>query len=531
MNDINFRTLLLADLTPSPTNPRKHFDATALAELADSIAQQGLAQPILVRPILDTGRYEIVAGERRYRASSLAGLSTIIAVVRNLSDLEALELQVIENLQRADLHPMEEAQGYAQLMQAHNFTADQLADKVGKSKSYIYNRLKLLDLAPAGQEAFYAGKLTPATALLVARIPVPELQARVVAEITSSGNYNQEVMTAKQAAHHIHLKYMLQLKQAPFKTGDATLVPAAGACGACPKRTGNQPLLFEDIESLDTCTDPDCFELKREAGKRRTLADAKQAGQNVIRGVEARRIMPNSYSGCSLSEGYVAITDTCFDDVKKRTFAQILGKSPAVSLMEDPHRGTLIKVVKIDDIRATLAESGIRPRASVVSDNTRQRALEAKVKAEKEYRRRLFIAVRDRAEPVIDRAMLNDVATRLYLNSAYTERPFMAGLYEFQKSMVEYPGASEKTHAVMAAMDDATINRLILDCMLLDELSVSHHTPDGKPEKLLAAAARVGVDPGDIRASIKAEVKAKLSAKAGAKKKPAAKKTASTVPA
>lgn len=518
MNDITFKTLPIGNLQASATNPRKHFDPIALAELAESIKQQGLAQPILVRPIAGSDTFEIVAGERRYRASKLAGNDSIIAIVRDLSDLEALELQVIENLQRADLHPMEEAQGYDQLMKAHNFTADQLSEKVGKSKSYIYNRLKLLDLVAKGQEAFYEGKLNSATALLVARIPVKDLQHQAVKEITTSSNYRRDVMTSKEAQQHIHEKYMLQLKSAPFKTSDATLVPSAGACSTCPKRTGNQPLLFADVESADTCTDTVCFGLKREAGKQRTIANAKEMGQPIISGATAKKIKPYNYSS-ELKEGYVSLDTICWQDDKRRNYGQLVGrKSPVVSLMEDPHSDNLISVVKLADIKSLLEEKGIKASASSsVSQSAQTREQEAKVKIEREYRRRLFVAVREKSPGLVDRDVLNNIAAKLLLNTPHNERPFLMTLYGFDKAMHEYPKAQEKTHAVMCALDDKTVTQLIIDCMLANDLSVSSYGTDGKPEQLLAAAGLVDVDAAKIKAGVKAEAKAKIDAK---KKKP-----------
>lgn len=301
-----FQNVPLECVRPSTTNPRKHFNQTALAELAESIKQHGVAQPILVRPIERAGNsivyYEIVAGERRYRASSLAGYSTVPAIVRTLSDVEALEIQVIENLQRADLHPLEEAEGYEQLMKLHHFTADQLADKVGKSRAYIYARLKLCALEPAARQSFFDGALTASTALLVARIPVKKLQQEAVKEITQE-NYGGGVMSTRDAQRHIERKYMLQLKDAPFKTSDEKLCPAAGSCGSCKKRTGNQPELFSDIESTDVCTDPVCFGEKREAHTKRLRIQAGANGQTIISGPEAKKIMPHNYCR-ELKNGY-----------------------------------------------------------------------------------------------------------------------------------------------------------------------------------------------------------------------------------
>ncbi len=128
-------------ITLSQTNPRTYFNKEAMAELTDSIRRHGVLQPILVRP-MKHGGYEVVAGHRRYLASLDAGCIDIPATVRELHDIEALEIQVIENLQRADLHPLEEAEGYQQLL-THGYYVKDIALKVGKSKGYVYARLKL----------------------------------------------------------------------------------------------------------------------------------------------------------------------------------------------------------------------------------------------------------------------------------------------------------------------------------------------------------------------------------------------------
>lgn len=283
LNEPVFGNIPLHLVVASSTNPRKHFNETDLNELADSIRQHGVAQPILVRPIAgDENQVEIVAGERRYRASKLAGLETIPAIVRNLSDVQALEIQVIENLQRADLPAIEEAEGYEQLMKRHDYTAEQLAGKVGKSKAYIYGRLKLCTLTPSSREAFHNGKLTASTALLVARIPVASLQEQAVAEITHAKYKGMEPMSYRNAVSHIQSRYMLQLSAAPFSLTDAKLLKAAGACATCPKRTGNQPELFHDVDSADVCTDPDCFASKKAAGYEKLLAKAQKSGIPII---------------------------------------------------------------------------------------------------------------------------------------------------------------------------------------------------------------------------------------------------------
>jgi ParB/RepB/Spo0J family partition protein len=174
-------------LRPSPDN-RKRFNEQALQELAASIATMGVAQAILIRPVTPTADrpepFEIDAGERRCRASKIAGKSTILALCRQLSDLDAAKIRILENLQREDPHPMEEAEGYQLLMLQHGFTADQLVDEIKKSRAYVYARLKLCALTTEVREQFMDDKLSAATALLIARIPNPKLQVRAAREVS-----------------------------------------------------------------------------------------------------------------------------------------------------------------------------------------------------------------------------------------------------------------------------------------------------------------------------------------------------------
>jgi ParB family chromosome partitioning protein len=166
--------ILLSHIQESKTNPRRQFDETKLAELADNIRQHGVLQPVLVRPMPhgEPETYELVAGARRFRASKLAKLGSIPASIRELTDTQCLELQLIENLQRANVHELDEARGYATLMQLQpeTYTVETLAEKIGRSEKYVYARLRLMELIQEAQDAFYVGRLTVAHAFEIARL-------------------------------------------------------------------------------------------------------------------------------------------------------------------------------------------------------------------------------------------------------------------------------------------------------------------------------------------------------------------------
>lgn len=158
--DIAPSTLRLTEIEPNKEQPRKDFSDTALSELADSIREHGVLQPLLVRP-LPSGRYQIVAGERRWRASRMVGLSEVPVVIREMSDSQSMEIALIENLQREDLNIIEEALGYRTLMNEHGYTQEQVAQRVGKSRPAIANALRMLNLPPAVEELVRQGRITP----------------------------------------------------------------------------------------------------------------------------------------------------------------------------------------------------------------------------------------------------------------------------------------------------------------------------------------------------------------------------------
>lgn len=167
------RRIPLVDLAESPKNTRQHFDQVKLEELADSLRTTGQTTPILVRPLgpNHSGPFEIAAGHRRFRAARHAGLPSLLAIVRELDDTAFMEILTIENLQREDVHPLEEADGYAALMlQDRSYDVPKLARRVGKSETYVYDRLKLRSLIPSVREVFFAGRITPAHAIELSRL-------------------------------------------------------------------------------------------------------------------------------------------------------------------------------------------------------------------------------------------------------------------------------------------------------------------------------------------------------------------------
>lgn len=192
----------LDEIARNPHQPRGQFDDAGIAELAASIAEHGVLQPVIVR-MTPGGRYELIAGERRVRAARVAGLPTVPAVVRDSTNNELLELALVENVQRADLNAIEEAQAYRDLIGQFGLTHEDVAQRVGKSRVAISNALRLLDLAPETRAAIADGRISEGHGRALAAITIPELQRavlRIVLERHLSVRQTEELVRRRRAA-------------------------------------------------------------------------------------------------------------------------------------------------------------------------------------------------------------------------------------------------------------------------------------------------------------------------------------------
>lgn len=274
------RFISLGRLTPSPTNPRKHHDEVKLNELADSVRSKGVLQPLLVRPIPGAVALEIVAGHRRWIAAQRAGLLEAPCLVRDYSDAEVIEIQVIENAQREDVLPYEEGAGYKMLLDRGLYDVQTLAAKVGKSLSHVYGRLKLLDLCEEArvQLADPDSKFTVAHALIVGRLSRPEEQRRCVEYVLR----HWRPVKPADLRDYIADQLMRVLSAAPFSLEDAALVAEAGPCIRCEKRTNAQAALFAEVCEDDRCMDIPCYDAKVMAHARAKAAAMQKRGQPPV---------------------------------------------------------------------------------------------------------------------------------------------------------------------------------------------------------------------------------------------------------
>jgi len=380
-----FAHLPLSVIVPSLTNPRKTFDPAKLAELAESIKASGVHQPILVRPLPGSRleetaweprslrqrsvrpTHEIVAGERRYRAATLAALATIPAMIRAMTDEQVLECQLVENLQRDDLSPLEEAEGYEHLCAATGISKDDVGAKIGKSRAYVYARIKLLDLSQDCKQALQGGAIDPSRALLIARIPDTALQTKALAEATRKSG-NGDVISLRDLQTWLQKNVMLRLENATFKITDSRLVKDAGSCKDCPKRTGAAPDLFADVDGADICTDPACYHGKEAAHRAALVAQAEKKGLRLVDGKEAAEIC-SRYNSSAL-RGYLPLSQVREDaarmlgsmteGVRSPTLRDLLGKdAPGAVLIAHPYTGEMIEAVPDAQTEALLITRGL----------------------------------------------------------------------------------------------------------------------------------------------------------------------------
>lgn len=345
----HFAEIFLADLQECPTNTRRRFGG--LDELTESIREKGILQPILVRKAEREGRFEIVIGARRCKAAAKAGLRLIPSMIRELTDVEVLELQLIENAQRDDIHPIEEAEGYERLMQQHGRTVEEIAAKVSKSESTIRARLKLLALCEKVREGFFEEEISPSIALLIARIPSEKLQLQAFKEVRGS--------SYRTAQKTIERDFTLRLRDAPWKLDDAELSPSAGSCKDCLMRTGNQREMFSDIDSPEVCTSPGCYGEK----KRLWIKVARRAGRKILTGKKAEEARYNR-------SDLIRISDPEYAHPKHRSHKQITGKHLAeeeIVLVEDKWSGQLQEYAPLKAVSAAKRAAGWKPPKRTMS--------------------------------------------------------------------------------------------------------------------------------------------------------------------
>lgn len=356
-------TLPLTLLKPGKYQPREHMDADTLAELALSIRAQGIMQPIIVRPI-NNGHYEIIAGERRSRAAKIAGLHDVPVLVKDVPDHVAAMMALVENIQREELHELDEANGYDKLSQEFGdkagLTPAEIGKAVGKDAAHVRKRLRLARLIPQAQEAFRKQLITLGTAEEVARMP-PSVQADAFPQIMGTQPAPDKPVKHRDATQILQQYFMLRLNTATFPIKDETLVPEAGGCHNCPKRTGANPDLFADVQEADTCTDRACHATKVKAHNTRRKDEAREQGLQVIEGDAARVLLKFGESSTQLGGEYVYMDEPMLDITgSTQSLTKLLGTLlPPSALFEHPKDLTLREIVHVVKATDELRKQGL----------------------------------------------------------------------------------------------------------------------------------------------------------------------------
>lgn len=379
------QSIPLASIVPSPTNPRRYFDEAKLAELAASILEKGVLQAILVRPRFDKGTkqsaknhgisvptsaYELVAGERRFRAAKLAGLAEIPARVVELTDREVLEIQVIENDQRADVTDLERSDAYHRLINDHKVSVTEIAQRVGKSEATIRSVLKLQELPEKARKALEVGTINSAVAQVIATRPTHKMREEVTKYAlteTNSWNYEEQRLikglpSFRDVKSFVRERLMVPLHQAPFDTNKA--FDRFPDCSLCPNRTGNNRAEYPDARP-DVCTLPSCFDAKAKAWQDRTLAEAKAAGQTIMPKAESKKLYP--YGSHLSSSDWVELTSKCHELDKPKEWAKLLKPHLAHSqiVIAFDNAGGLHQIVKRSDAMKILRDHhGLKQQSS-----------------------------------------------------------------------------------------------------------------------------------------------------------------------
>src|ERR1700674_614965 len=509
----------LGRIRESTTNPRRVFDETKLREFADNIRLHGVLQAILVRPVPDgeDGAYELVAGARRFRASQLAAKSTIPATVRDLSDSECREIQLVENLQREGVHELDEGIGYRSLMDLKPdfYTVETIAAQVSRSPSYVKGRISLTDLIQPIQTAFYDRKLTIAHALEIARLQ-PKDQERALMECfpghRTSGSIlkdrKAEALTVRQLREWIEREIQLDLKNASFDTEDANLLPAAGACTACPKRTGNNPLLFPEIRNKSLCTDPTCYQAKVQAFVQLRVEPLVKGGQTPVQISESPSWQVRSKALNTLYEGQYRRADRA-------------GECPhtqAGVIVDGRKAGTILHVWTDENCKThrQFSHHEISPQ-----EREQRRKLALAIRVQKESRSRILKAIREKLPPALARADFEMVALDYFRRLGHDNhhRLFQVYGWEEKKTKTSWGGNSvehEKLAEVrIRAMTAADLNRFLVTCPLVPDLySPGYSSAEtlSREASLMRTAVRYKVDASKVTTQVTADLSAKRSA-------------------
>jgi len=507
---ISYEAIPIEKIHVSPFNPRHHVNEKAFRELVESIRKVGVLTPLLVRPNTSArDGYEIAAGHRRYNAAKEIGLSSIPAIIREMNDIEFLEIITIENLQREDVHPLDEAQGYRTLMEKAGYDVPVIAAKVGKSESYVYQRLKLVELIPEAQKAFVDEKITAGHAILIARLQ-PNDQKKVLEDGLQDDFGGKEIVSVRELADYIEQQIHLDLNSASFSKKDPDLLPGAGPCTICTKRTGFVPALFPDIKKKDTCTDPECFHAKVQAFIDNWLKTKSQDTDVPPLKLDTnydyrKKKIPEDPQAPIPVNFYSEITD------KRKGSCEHAREGIVV----EGHSKGKVLIVCVDPTCKThhgrFSSTGSDPEMAAY--HQREKAEQEKRKTEEMVRLRILDAIVAKVPKELSKDDYIFLAGQLFAQLWGDYRERIVTRHGIQPIKEQYTRNYQKSmQKYIAGLDKLALQRLLMEMSLIRNLPKPYSgSQDG--DVLIETAKRYGIDPKGIEAEVRKKTKEKKTKK------------------
>jgi len=463
-----YRVLPLNRVIESKLNQRQDFDG--IEELAETIRQHGVIQPVLVRPVGDT--WEVVAGHRRFRAARQAGSKEIPATIRELSDEQVIELSLLENVQRAGIHPLEEARGYQDLIQKAQLTQDQIAARIGRSERYLSQRLALLRLIKPAHEALLARKISVTQGVLIARLQPPD-QKRALEIIFDRW---RGTMTTRQLAEWIEREVYVRLRGAPFD---------AKECQGCPRRSGSAPDLFSDVRRPDTCTDPGCYGRKVQAHIEATVKSFEASGQKFLR---------TSTDYFSHHPGNKRLPAVLYRDDYREIEAGTKPCAAALPAVVVHGRDQLGHLMTVCASRLCRQHSPSQRRAKAATA-ARKYALQRNIQAE--TNRRILAAILEKIRAPLSQPDLRLVLTAWFENAGHERRMALCRQERIDPVIVEAQGGHKDYHkgfaAYIARLETGELHRLLLGLALISHVLWSDPHQKDSPLQRLASERKINV--------------------------------------
>lgn len=503
-----FESLELSNLIESKRNTRKVFDAKAQADLVESIQRYGVLSPLIVRPVGNNGKYEIIAGARRFRASREVGLKEIPCRVVHVENDTALEVIVVDNLQRENVHPLEEAESFREILELSEGDIQGLCNKVGKKPTYVSKRLALLSLIDKGKKLWLAGKMQEGHAIQLARLQ-PADQKEAVEYI------EQDEPSISALRSWIESELMLEVAKAPWDKADPALIPKAGPCTTCPKRTSVSKELFDDIKAGDRCVDGECFKSKMRAHITNLEKSLKGAGHKVYGIYEGYR--QKAESGTLLREHWL--------ELKKKT--DFCDRAAIGIYLEHGNAGRFIDICVTPATCKIHGSRGLHGNNGVDREKMRKEMRAQRI--ETEVRLRLFKLVAEKHGPV-------EFEEKVILAEHSFNRLWFAAKVRLVKALGIPPKASKhggkdfETPFISFLKNELTkevqVDRILVAIAMAGDLD----TKAGKPDNMNYFVERLKIDRKAIEKEVaeafakkekklpKAKGETKSSKKGGAKK-------------